>query len=66
MRISTESELGEAYDSVTILLWSKYFIEAQCYTVEINIIYHDNKLTIFLKNGRISSSKRKTYQSDIF
>ena len=40
-------------------MWGLYFIEAQGYEVEHNVLYQDNKSTILLaKNGRWSSSKR--------
>ena len=38
VRGSTESELVAAYDLVTILLWSEYFIKAQGYTL-LGIFY---------------------------
>ena len=35
-----------------MMMWCKYFMEAQEYTIEHNILYQDNKSTIFLaKNG---------------
>ena len=41
------------------MMWGKYFIEAQGYTVDHNILYQDNKLAILLAtNGRRSSSKQ--------
>ena len=41
------------------MMWGKYFIESQGYTVEHNILYQDNKSTILLAtNGRSSSFKR--------
>ena len=41
------------------ILWARYFIEAQGYTVDQNVLFQDNKSTILLaKNGRWSSSKR--------
>jgi hypothetical protein len=41
------------------VLWTRYFLEAQLYTVWDSIIYHDNQSSILLeKNGRRSSSKR--------
>ena len=46
-------------DALPMMLWCKYFIEAQGYTVEHNILYHDKKSTVLLaKNGQMSSSKR--------
>ena len=41
------------------ILWTKYFLQAQGYSVGGSTIYQDNKSAILLeKNGRGSSSKR--------
>jgi hypothetical protein len=59
MRSSCEGELVGVYDALPLILWARYFIEAQGYTVEQNILFQDNKSTILLAtNGRWSSSKR--------
>jgi hypothetical protein len=56
---STEAELVGIDDVLPSVLWARYFIECQGYTVEENVIYQDNKSTIQLaNNGRWSSSKR--------
>ena len=56
---STEPEPVGADDALPASLWSKYFIDAQGYTVTYNIMYQDNQATQRLEvNGRISSSKR--------
>ena len=40
-------------------MWAKYFIEAQGYTVDQNIVYQDNQATLrLMTNGRLSSTKR--------
>ena len=58
---STESELVGIDDALPQILWGKYFIEAQGYTVEHNILLQDNKSTILLAtNGKFSSSKKKS------
>ena len=50
---STEAELIGIADSLRIILWTMYFMEAQGYTIDTNIIFQDNKLTILLAtNGR--------------
>ena len=56
---STECKLVGIDDAILQIMWGKYFIEDQGYTVEHNILYQDNKSTILLAtNGRSSSSKR--------
>ena len=56
---STESELVGAHDGLSLILWSRYFIEAQGYTIDHNILYQDNQSTMLLqRNGRASSTMR--------
>jgi hypothetical protein len=58
VRSSCEGELVGIDDALPLILWARYFIEAQGYTVEENILNQDNKSTILLaNNGRWSSSK---------
>jgi len=45
-RSSTESEMGGIDDALGDILWDKYFIEAQGYTINHNVIHQDNKSTI--------------------
>ena len=57
-RSSTEAELIGLDDALPDILWGRYFLEGQGYTVEHNIVYQDNKSTILLAtNGRASSSR---------
>eukprot|EP00956_Cyclotella_meneghiniana_P035517 scaffold115573_cov38-Cyclotella_meneghiniana.AAC.1 len=59
VRSSCEGELVGIDDAIPTILWARYFIEAQGYTVEQNILYQDNKSTILLaNNGRWSAGKR--------
>jgi hypothetical protein len=59
VKSSTECELVGVDDAIPQMMWGKYFVEAQGYTVEHNILYQDNKSTILLAtNGRSSTSKR--------
>ena len=40
------------------MLWTRYFLEAQFYGIEENILYQDNMSAILLeKNGKKSSTK---------
>ena len=46
-------------DALPMILWCLYFIEAQGYTVEQNVVFQDNQSTMRLAvNGSLSSSKR--------
>ncbi len=38
-KISNESELVAIYEALTLILWCLYFIEAQGYMVDQNIIF---------------------------
>jgi hypothetical protein len=55
---STESEIVGANDFMPAICWTQYFMEAQGYQVQENILFQDNKSSILLeKNGKASSSK---------
>jgi hypothetical protein len=55
---STETEIVGADDFMPAICWTQYFMEAQGYRVQDNILFQDNKSTILLeKNGKASSSK---------
>jgi hypothetical protein len=59
VRSSCEGELVGIDDVLPSILWMRYFLENQGYTIEENILYQGNKSTILLaNNGRWSSSKR--------
>jgi hypothetical protein len=56
---STESELVGADDVMPQILWTLYFLEAQGYKIDDNVLYQDNQSAMLLeKNGRGSSGKR--------
>ena len=58
-RSSTEAELVGINDVMSMILWTRLFLEAQGYHVVDNILHQDNESTIKLaKNGRCSSSKQ--------
>ena len=49
---STEAELVSTVDVLGMMMWCKYFMEAQGYSIENSILYQDNKSTILLANNR--------------
>jgi hypothetical protein len=54
-----ESEIVGADDFMPVICWTQYFMEAQRYQVQDNILFQNNKSAILLeKNGKASSSKR--------
>jgi hypothetical protein len=56
---STEAEVVGVADVMPMILWTRYFLEAQGYDVEKTKVYQDNMSSILLeKNGRASSGKR--------
>ena len=58
-RSSTESEVVGVDDFMPAICWTRYFLQAQGYGVQDNVLYQDNKSAILLaKNGKASSSKR--------
>jgi hypothetical protein len=57
-RSSTESEIVGADDFMRATCWLRYFMEAQGYQVQDNILFQDNKSAILVeKNGKALSSK---------
>ena len=58
VRSSTEGEIVGVDDAAGQMMWSKYFLEAQGYSVEV-ILYQDNLSAMLLEtNGRASSGQR--------
>ena len=56
---STEAEIVAADDFMPAVCWTRYFMEAQGWTVVDNMLFQDNRSSILLeKNGKASSSKR--------
>ena len=67
MGSSTEAKLVSISDVLGMVMWCKYFMEAQGYAIENNILYQDNKSTILLaKNGRMSAGKNSKYIKNRF
>ena len=61
---STESEVVGTDDVMPQILWTLYFLEAQGYKVDDNILYQDNKSSILLEtNGRGSSGKQTRHMN---
>ena len=58
-RSSTEAELVAVDDCMSQVLWTRYFLDAQGYSINNCMVYQDNKSAILLEqNGCASSSKR--------
>jgi hypothetical protein len=56
---SSKSELVSANQALSPILHTRYFIEAQGYSVEQNILFQDNQSTMRLEvNSSFSSSKQ--------
>ena len=63
----TESELVSITDMLGMIMWCKYFMEAQVYTIGSNVLYQDNKSTILLaKNSRMSAGKNSRHIKNRF
>ena len=57
-RSSMKAELVAVDDCMSQVLWTRYFLDAQGYSINDCIVYQDNKSAILLEqNGRASSSK---------
>ena len=56
---STEAEVVGADDFMPAICWTRYFLQAQGYNAQDNLLFQDNQSTILLKkNGKASSGKR--------
>ena len=56
---STAAELVGADDTMTMVLWTKLFMEAQGVEIVDNILYQDNRSAMLLENnGRKSAGKQ--------
>ena len=65
--ISTEAELVGIADAIGLIMWVKYFMEAQGYTIDSNILLQDNKSNILLaKNGRSSAGKKSKHINNLY
>ena len=54
----TEAEIISSDDAMPQMLWTRYFLEAQGYGINENILYQDNTSAMLLeKNGKKSSTK---------
>jgi hypothetical protein len=59
---STEAELVSLDDVISMVMWTKLFLQAQGYDINENIIYRDNQSSMKLEmNGKFISSKRKRH-----
>jgi hypothetical protein len=58
-RSSTETEVVSVDDCIPAICWTRYFMDAQQYYIQENIVFQDNRSSMLLeKNGKASSSKR--------
>jgi len=58
-RSSTEAEVVGADNFMPAICWTRFFMQAQGYKVQDNILFQDNKSSMLLeKNGKSSSTKR--------
>ena len=62
---STEAELVGVDDCMPQVLWTRYWMEVQGYTISENIVYQDNQSSILLENNRRQSSGIRTRHIDI-
>ncbi len=61
---STETEIVAVNDMMSQVLWSRYFLEAQGYTMGASMIFQDNMSAMLLeRNGKGSSGKRTRHMN---
>ena len=59
-RTMYEAELVGVDKARTKIFWTKFFVKAQGYEVQENILYQDNKSTILLLNNGKANSRKRT------
>ena len=64
-RSSTEAELVGVNDAMSVILWTRMFLESQGFPVSDNVVYQDNQSTMKLQNNGKRSSGKKTRHIDI-
>lgn len=64
-RSSTEAELIGVNDAMSLILWTRMFLEAQGFPVIDNVVFQDNQSTMKLQNNGKRSSGKKTRHIDI-
>ena len=58
-RSSTEAELVGVNDAMSLIIWTRNFLEDQGFSIKDNVVFQDNESAMLLeRNGRASSSKR--------
>ena len=62
---SPKAELVGEDDCMPQVLWTRYWMEAQGYTISENIVYQDNQSSILLENNGRQSSGKRTRHIDI-
>jgi hypothetical protein len=62
---STEAELVGASDMASQMLWTRYFLTAQGFKINQNILYQDNQSAMLLENNGTTSSGPKTRHINI-
>ena len=64
--ISIEAELEGIADALFLMMWNKYFMEAQGYIIDSNILFRYNQSTIMLaNNGRRSADKKSKHAKNL-
>ena len=65
---STESELVGIADSLGLMMCTKYFMEAQGYIIDSNILFQYNHSTIMLSNNgrRLAGKNSKNVKNRYF
>eukprot|EP00978_Attheya_sp_CCMP212_P034632 scaffold146129_cov35-Attheya_sp.AAC.1 len=62
---STEAELVGMSDVMSQILWTRYFMEAQGYCIDDNVLAQDNQSSILLENNGRASSRKRTRHINI-
>jgi hypothetical protein len=64
-RSSTETEVASVDDCRPAICWTRYFMDAQQYYIQENIVFQDNRSSMLLKKNEKASSSKRTKHINI-
>jgi hypothetical protein len=66
MKSSTEAKLVRVDDVMPLILWTRYFLDAQGYDIKENKVFQDNQSAMLLEKNGGRSSSRRTWHINIW
>ena len=64
-RSSTEAELVGVNDAMSLIIWTKNFLEDQGFSIKDNVVFQDNESAMLLEQNSHASSSKRTQHIEI-